>query len=203
MSKKRTSIYEQSNELWRRLSMEFGGELIDRQGWRQDQVRVQLDSWIVTIDHHSEPGYKSETLYTRLRAPYVNPDSFRFEIYRETLFGSVARLLGAQDIETGYEEFDHHYRVKSNDSDKVRQLCAGHKLRALIRTEPDLYLHVRDSGDWFAEYFPQGVDELCLEVEGKVVNYERLTQLYVLFSETMHRLCLIGSAYEGSVELED
>ena len=60
-----------------------------------------------------------------------------------------------------------------------------------------------DSGDWFKEDYPEGVDELCLEVEGQVKSYHRLKQLYVLFAETIHRLCLIGSAYEGSVELED
>lgn len=202
MGEKRSLFGGQSEDLWHRLSEELGGETIDHEGWRHDRVRVRLDPWVVTIDHHGEPGYKAETLYTRLRAPYVNPDGFQFEIYRETLFGTIAALLGAQDVRTGFEEFDHHYRVKANDEAKVKQLCAGHKLRALIKTEPNLYLHVRNSGDWFNEEFPEGVDELCLEVEGQVKTYHRLKQLYVLFAETMHRLCLIGSAYEGSVDVE-
>jgi len=158
----------------------------------------------ITLDLHGEAGYRSEVLYTRLRAPYVNPDGFRFNIYHETVFSGIAHLFGGQDVTTGFDEFDHMFVVKATDEDKVRRLCAGKKLRELVKTEPHLHLFVRNSGDWFADRFPEGVDELVLEVEGEVTDLDRLKRLYAIFAQTLHRLCRIGSAYEDDphVELE-
>ena len=38
-------------------------------------------------------------IYTRMRAPYVNPGGFRFTLDRAGLFSGVARWLGMQDVE--------------------------------------------------------------------------------------------------------
>ena len=54
--------------------------------WRDGQ-RV----W--SVYHDAQSGMstgKTVVVFTRLRAPYVNPDRFRFTIYRRGLFSDIA-----------------------------------------------------------------------------------------------------------------
>ena len=55
-----------------------------------------------------------------MRAPYVNPEGFRFTIYRKGFFSDLGKLLGMQDIEVGDPEFDEAFIIKGNDEDRVR-----------------------------------------------------------------------------------
>ena len=56
-----------------------------------------------------------------MRAPYVNPEGFRFTIYRKGIFSELGKLLGMQDIEVGDPEFDEAFIIKGNDEFKVRE----------------------------------------------------------------------------------
>lgn len=190
-----------ADDVWRKLSDQLGGEFLDQGGWRQDKVVARLDPWVVTLDVHSEPHYRHEAIFTRFRAPYVNPDGFRFNIYRQPVWAGVARLLGMQDVRVGCPEIDKKFVVKTNNPAQARRLFANVRLCDLLLCEPDAHLHVRDSGDWFAEEYPEGVDELVLEIEGRVTSLARLEKLYALFAETLHTLCHIGSAYEQDPKL--
>jgi hypothetical protein len=91
--------------------------------------------------------------------------------------------------------------LQGNDENRLKTLCGNTGFKDLIVSEPGIHLFVRDSGDWFREEFPAGVDELVLEVEGEVKHLERLKRLYALFSNTIHVLCHIGSAYEDDPDL--
>ena len=44
---------------------------------------------------------KTTIVFTRMRAPYVNPNSFRFTIYRKGFFSGIGKFFGMQDIEIG------------------------------------------------------------------------------------------------------
>ena len=66
----------------------------------------------------------SYVAYTRMRAPYVNPEGFRFTIYRKGVFSDLGKLLGMQDIEVGDPDFDEAFIIKGNDESKVRDLFA-------------------------------------------------------------------------------
>jgi len=203
MAQQRKQFRSEQEAIWQQLSDSLGGEFFDREGHRQDKVRIRCNDWTVTLDLHGEPGYKAEKVYLRLRAPYVNPDGFRFNIYRHGLYEGVAKLLGAQDIKTGFEEFDSMYICQSNDAERLKKLASNERLRGLIKTEPGIHLFVRESGDWFKDDFPEGVDELVLELENDVRDLERLEKLYLLFSETLHTLCHIGGAYEDDPNIQD
>jgi len=191
----------QAGDVWHQLCRKLDGEFVEREGWRQDKVLVHVGRWTVTLDVHSEPGYKHETYYTRFRAAYINPDGFRFNIYHQSVWSGIAGLLGAQDVKTGHPEIDGAFVIKANDEKKIKLLLDNPELRRLLAAEPACHLQVRDSGDWFALQFPEGVDELVLEVEGRVESLERLERLYALFAETLHTLSHIGSAYEQDPNL--
>ncbi|MBI1367349.1 MAG: hypothetical protein GC162_01705 [Planctomycetes bacterium] len=175
--------------VWKKLSDELDGNFDDQEGWRQDRIVAHVEGWTVIIDLHSEAGYKSETIYTRLRAAFRNPTGFRFNIFQQTIFGDVAKLLGTQDVATGHADIDKAFMIKATDEAIVKTMLESAKLRAMLLGEPECHLFVRASPDDDA---PEGTFEVVLEVEGEVLDVDRLKNLYVLFAQALHRLGEIG-----------
>jgi len=184
-------------EVWRELCRQIGGDFVGGGFWRGDKVRAHVDEWTVTLDTYTVSTGKVTVVYTRLRAPYVNRDGFRFVVYRRTAFSGLGKLLGMQDIEVGYSDFDRDLIIKGNDEVKLRALFANERIRTLLAAQPDIHMSVKDDEGWFGATFPEGVDELNFQVHGVITDVARLKALYDLFGEVLHQLCHIGSAYEN------
>lgn len=189
MSEKKKNFRHHEDEMWERLSNELGGEFIDRKGWRFDKIRVRDGEWTITIDLHTHAGYKSEALFTRIRVPFLNEEKLHFKIFHQGLLDTLGAKLGVQDIIIGHDEFDGAFMIQGNDEAKVKALLSDPELRAAILTEPRIHLTLRDSGDAFTEEFPDGVDELVLEIENEVTDKERLKKLYDIVARTLRHLC--------------
>ena len=183
-------------EVWQELCRQIGAQYIDGGFWKGDKVVAQVGPWIVTLDTYTVSTGKSSTTYTRLRAPYVNRDGFRFQIYQAGFLSELGKLLGMQDIEIGDPLFDQGFIVKSNVEVQVRALLSDGRIRDLLQRQPSVSFHVADDEGWFGAQFPQGVDELYFQVIGVIKDVDRLKALFELFSETLQQLCRIGSAYE-------
>ncbi len=185
------------DEVWRQLSQEIGAEFIEGGFWAStgSEVQAHVGPWIVTLDvGKSDEDGKSPV--TRLRAPYVNPEGFRFTIYRKSVFSDLGKLLGMQDIEVGDPEFDEAFIIKGNDEGKVCGLFANPKIRQMIQDQPKIRLDVKDSEGWFGPKFPEDVDELRFQVVGVIKDVDRLKSLFDLFATVLDQLCRIGSAYK-------
>jgi hypothetical protein len=183
-------------EIWRQLSAEIGADYVEGDFWKGDKVVAQHGQWTITLDNATEASGETSSTCTRMRAPYVNKDGFRFTIYRKGYFSDLGKRLGMQDVDVGYPDFDEAFIIKGDDESKLRALFADERLRALLQAQPSVYLTVKDDDGWFGASFPDGVDELYLLVGGVSKDLERLKSLYDLFAETLHQLCHIGSAYE-------
>jgi hypothetical protein len=190
-------------EVWRQLSEETGAEFVEGGFWKGSKVQAHVGPWTVTLDIHTVSSGESSTTYTRIRAPYVNPEGFRFTIYRKGFFSELGKFLGMQDIEVGDPEFDEAFIIKGNDEDRVRALFTEPKIRQMIQDQPQIRLAVKDSEGWFGPRFPEDVDELHFQVVGVIKDVERLTSLFDLFAVVLDQLCRIGSAHkqEPGVEL--
>jgi hypothetical protein len=153
---------------------------------------------MLTLDTYTVSTGKSSTTYTRFRAPYVNADGFRFQVYRSGLFTELGKMLGMQDIEIGDPAFDQTYVLKGNDENKVRQFFSDDKLKALLNAQSRIHMEVKDDEDgWFREAFPENVDELYFSRVGVMRDLDELQGLFELFAYSLHRLCHMGSAYEN------
>ena len=183
-------------EIWRQLSAEIGADYVAGGFWTGDKVVVHHGQWTITLDSPTESSGETSSTCTRMRAPYVNKDGFRFTIYRKGFFSDLGKLLGMQDVDVGYPDFDEAFIIKGDDESKLRALFADGRIRALLQAQPSVYLTVKDDEGWFGARFPDGVDELYLLVGGGSKDMDRLKSLYDLFAETLHQLCHIGSAYE-------
>jgi hypothetical protein len=188
-------------EIWTQFANEIGGRFIGS-AWHGDKVEAKHGEWIVTLDWYSVYGgrFGGSVTYTRLRAPYINPDGFRFLVYPSNIFAEVAKCFGLQDITVGYPKFDRAFIIKGNDEQKLKRLFANAKIRELIPTQMGVNFRVLDDESklWSARGFPPNVDELYFKTADLIKNVDELKLLYELFSETLDELCRIGSAYKDA-----
>lgn len=196
MTKLRKLFGPSKQEIWQRLSAEIGAEYVQGGFWKGAKVQATHGEWTITLDTYAVSTGKVTIVYTRLRAPYVNTDRFRFTIYRRGLFSDIAKWLGMRDIEVGHSDFDRDFIIKGTDETKLRALFDNPRLRELIAAQPQIHLAVKDNEGAFGATFPADTDELCFAVAGVIKEMNRLKQLFDLFAETLDQLCRIGSAYE-------
>ena len=192
----RSLLGPSTHEIWKQLCAEIGAQSVDGGFWKGGKVQGTHGSWTITLDTYTVSTGKSSTTYTRMRAPFVDSDGFRFTVYRKGIFSDMGKRLGMQDIEIGDEAFDRDFILKSNQESKLRELLGSPKMRELIRQQPQVHFEVKDDEGFFGSRFPAGVDELCFQVVGVIKDVERLKLLYDLFAETLDQLCRIGSASE-------
>jgi hypothetical protein len=181
-------------EIWQQLCREIGAEFVAGGFWKGSKAQARVGPWTITLDTFTVSNGESSQTYTRMRAPFVNPDGLRFTIYRQGFFSELGKLFGMQDIEIGDHEFDEAFIIQGNDEFKVRYLFADARLRSLALAQPRLRLTVKDDEGWFRTQFPEGVDELYFQAGGVIKDVERLKGLFDLFAEVLERLCRLGSA---------
>ena len=184
-------------DIWLQLSNEIGGSHVEGGFANSEKVQATHGEWTLTLDTYVELVGKAPIQFTRLRAPYVNPDGFRFTAYRKGFFSEIARWFGMQDVQIGDEAFDRDFIIKGTDETKLRMLFLNPRIRELMAGQPEIHLTVKDDEGWFGPDFPEGVDELYVNIVGVIKDEERLKLLFELFGETLDQLCRIGSAYEN------
>ncbi|MBN2328335.1 MAG: DUF3137 domain-containing protein [Candidatus Omnitrophica bacterium] len=190
------------DEVWEQLSREIQGRFIEGETSKGGKVTAKVGEWTVTLDLYCVDTHHNHIVYTRMRAPFVNKDGFRFLIYRQTYFTAIEKYFGLQDIETGNPDFDKNYVIQGNNEEKVKQLFSNAKIREIIHSLPVFYGQVRNDDGWFHEEFPEGVDELYCLVEEKLTDIKKLKDMFELFSEILNTLCHIGSAYEKDPNID-
>lgn len=190
------------DEVWEQLCSQIGGELIQG-GWRGNKVQARVGHWIVTLDTYTVSSNQHSTTYTRMRAPFLNRDGFRFNLYRAGLFTGLGKLFGVQDLEIGDPLFDEQFVVQANSEPKIRVLLANLRIRELIQGQPSIgQFTIKDNEGWFTTTeYPQGVDVLYFQVVGVIKDVARLKSLYELFAEVLNQLCHLDSAYQDDIEL--
>lgn len=190
------------DEIWGQLAERIGASYDAGGFFKTAKVEARVAEWTVTLDTYTVSSGNSSTTYTRLRAPYVNADGFRFTIYRKSLFTGLGKLFGMQDVEIGHPEFDEEFVIKGTHPARLRVLLQNAHLRQLIQDQPRLHLGVKDDEGWFGSDFPDGVDELYFQAAGVIKDLDILEGLFDLFSEMLHALCDMGSAYEDDPGVE-
>ena len=183
-------------EIWSQLSQEIGADYEEGGFFKNGRVVLSHRQWQITLDTHAVHTGKTTVVYTRMRAPYVNKDGFRFNIYRKNIFTGIGNLFGLQDLEVGDPFFDDEFIIQGEPEHLVSALLANSEIRRLIQSQPNIHFQIRDDEGLFKKSFPEGVDELHFEVVGIIKDRERLKNLFDLFAAVLDQLCRLGSAYE-------
>jgi hypothetical protein len=178
-------------EIWEQLAQEIGGNFYDGGFWLGDsKVRAQVGDWMVTLDTYKD---NAGTIFTRLRAPFVNKDGFIFSVFREGSYEDH-HSKDVQDLEIGHADFDEKFIIKSNNLEEVKKLFSDEEIRELLKKQPQVYFSAATESGWYSKDFPDGIGELLFQTRGEIKDIARLKQLYALFGETLDQLCRIGAA---------
>jgi len=183
-------------EIWSQLSREIGAEYNEGGFFKNGKVVLSHREWEITLDTYAVHTGKSTIIYTRMRAPYVNRDGFRFNIYRKNIFSGISKMFGVQDVEVGDAFFDDQFIIQGEPEHLVRSLLTNSMIRQLIQKQKNIHFQIKDDEGLFGKKFPEGVDELYFEVVGIIKDKERLKDLFDLFMLVLDELCRLGSAYE-------
>ena len=183
-------------EIWSQLSREIGADYQEGGFFKEGKVVLSHREWEITLDTYTVHVDKVTIVYTRMRAPYVNRDGFRFNIYRKSAFSWLGKLFGVEDIEVGESFFDEEFIIQGEPEILVRSLLNNSRIRQLIQDQKDIHFQVKDDDGWFKSRFPEGVDELYFEVADIIKDKQRLKNLLDLFTLVLDELCRLGSAYE-------
>jgi hypothetical protein len=177
--------------VWEQLAEEIGGSFYDGGFWLGDsKVRAHVGDWVVTLDTYKD---SHGTIFTRLRAPFVNKDGFVFTVFLEDSFED-RHSADDQDLELGQADFDKRFVIKSNNIDEVKKLFSDEKIIALLQKQPEVYFSAAKESGWYSKEFPAGIGELLFLARGEIKDLARLKELYTLFGETLDQLCRIGAA---------
>ena len=184
-------------DVWRQLAREVDGQFHEGGLLNPFAVQARTGDWILTLDTFSSGDGKTNQTFTRLRAPYFNPEGFRFDIYRAGLLSGLGKAMGLRDIDVGHPRFDRDFVIKGNAPRRLRRLFDNGRIRRLIRAQPRIQLSVKGKDGWFGKY-PDGIDELHFQAHGAIKDLTRLRALFDLFGEILRHVC-----YDGRAEPDD
>jgi hypothetical protein len=187
-------------EVWERLSQAIDAEYDPGGLFKRPRVLKRVSNWTITLTASKSPGPSQATKITttRLRAPFVCRDGFRFTIERKSRLGKSGKPIGRHYVASGHPEFDAEFWVNTRDQAKVHALLDDEGFRRSLRAQSSLWLKVKDDAGWFGPKFPENVDLLMFEeIDVKpMTDVSRLGSLFALVEATLERLCRIGSATE-------
>lgn len=190
------------NEIWNQVAKHIGAQVDKDKFQVHDVLRYSSGEWEITLDRYYVNTATQKIAYTRMRVPFINKDGLQFEIYKESMVSSVAKLFGMQDIQVGDAFFDDNFIIKGNNEEKIKILLNDKRLMELIELLPDLSFQIREDDGWFSEKFPEGVNELYFLCEGEIKDEAMLKNLFEIFSITLERLVEIDSAYETNPNIK-
>lgn len=195
MSRLSSLFRSRRREVWQAFCAELGGTYVKGRSAQGDAIHLRQGPWPVVIDTLQRP---KQPTYTRVRAPYVNRDSFAFRIYRRRAGSGLRKLAGMQDVVVGYPAFDDAFIIQGNDTRKLKQLFAHPDLRQLIQWQPEIWLANDADQSWMLDTWREGISELRFQVPKVITDPQRLRDLYDLFGLLLNHLCDIGSAYDDA-----
>ncbi len=181
--------------VWRRLADEVGGQYLEATAVAQDAVQARVDDWIVTL---ASP-FDHEAL-AAVRAPFFNPEKFRFTIYRTGfltgIWTDVRWALNMQDAAAGRPSFDRAFVIKGNAAARVRALLERDGVRRLLEAQPRMRLWIRGP-----RQYPAGVEEICFTGAPSMRNLSRLRMLFELFAELLREFSHVGGVEDDAVQV--
>jgi len=193
-------------EIWKKLSKELEADFQEGSFWqgKTDRVDASFKSWIITLDTFYQSSGNAQMPFTRMRAPFINKDGFRFKIFNENFFTNIGKLFGMQDIVVGYPEFDNKFIIQGNNLDKVKALFDSETIRNLLTKVDKVQFEIKDDEGFFnrKKYQKDGADLLYFVSVGVIKDLETLRVLYALFAAVLEQLCQMDSAYETDPGIE-
>jgi hypothetical protein len=183
----------QSATIWQEFTKETNGIFTEGYSWNSDSTTIEYKQWKIIFDYYTLWSGKYSSKMTRVVAPIVLKDNFKFEIYNEGFIRKIEKLFGAQDIQIGYSDFDKAFTVKSNNEFKTKTLLRNKEIRSLIESQKITNIQICSTKGIWEEELPRGEYELSYFADGEIDDLEVLRLLLQLFKLMLDELFQMDS----------
>ncbi len=138
------------------------------------EVTIEQEGREVTLRTGSSQGGSFEGGYefTNISAPITVRDNFRLAIYPQDFLAEIVKFFGAEDMITGYKEFDDSVMVKTNDALRCHTIFADAESRLVFQTLSGYSLEIKHEDDHSL---------LELDIQAAITNPEELVNIYHAF----------------------
>jgi hypothetical protein len=177
--------------IWQEFAKETNGIFKEGYSWISDSTEIQHKNWKIIFDNFTIWSGKYSVETTRVIAPIILLNNFRFEIYREGLIRKIEKLFGSQDVEIGYRDFDQSFTIKSNNEFKIKTLLKNKELRNLLELQKEVNLQISDQKGIWEEKLPKNEFELSFFIDGEVHDLEilkALLKLSTILLDELHQM---------------
>ena len=165
---------ETPEAMWQQVRKDFEGE--DLLGYH---VLLDNGNTVVELDVDIDLGGGFEGGYeiTRFISRLPGTNDFKFALHKEDFLDEIGKFFGMQDIKLGYDDFDKHVVVKTNDEARTKQLFADEQLRSFVLAiEDDFTLSLSTS---------HMEKVLALEIEKGITDVAFLQKIYGWFVQLL------------------
>ncbi|MES2645823.1 MAG: hypothetical protein V4717_03020 [Bacteroidota bacterium] len=127
-----------------------------------------------------EGGFELTTIVSKVRTKPI----CLFKIHHKGFLDEIGKLLGMQDVITGYAEFDEKVIVKTNDADRVKHLFEDSFVRNVFGSLANYTLGTTK------QHLPNNPDSIALEftIDSAIFNAEELRNIYTAFTMVLDNL---------------
>lgn len=162
-------------DIWQQVRPDFEGE--ELLGYnvllKTPNTAVELD-----VDIDLGGGFEGGFEITRLIAKLPADNDFKFALHKEDFLDEIGKFFGMQDVKLGYEDFDRHVVVKTNDEARIKQLFADEQLRLFVLSlEEDYNLSLSKDHE---------EKVLALEIEKGITDVSALQKIYSQFVQLLN-----------------
>ncbi|TGD59806.1 hypothetical protein [Flavobacterium humi] len=183
-----TIFNKERTNIWEFFALEIKAKFIKGISWRSDRTEINHNGRKIIFDNYTLWSGKYGQIMTRVVAPIVITDNFRFEIYRQTFPRNIGKIFGAQDIEIGRPDFDKEFIIKSNNGLKIKTLLQNQEIRHLIFLQKEVNIEISDHKGVYEEKLPENHFELSFYADGEIKDIEQLKSLLGLFKAMLDKL---------------
>ena len=174
--------------VWKEFSKIIDGVFIKGKSWHSDKTEIEYRNSRIVFENYTLWSGKYNTEMTRVYVSFISIDDFRFEICRNGLVRRIEKLLGAQDIEIGREEFDKAFVLKSNNEYKIKKLLQNQKVRSYLENLKELNIQICDQHGVWEDKLPERELQLSFFIEGEIKDLDVLKLVFELFKEILNEL---------------
>jgi len=155
------------NEVWSQISKDLKSGITVEDyhviiNWQNREI--ELD-----IDFDPGGGFEGGYEFTIMRILLNEKSDFRFIIHHESVINKIGKMLGMDDKETGYAEFDKKLFIKTNDIDRFKKIFADKNDREIFQDLLAFSLSLKDKDN--ALY-------LEFEIERAIFNINELKKIF-------------------------
>jgi hypothetical protein len=109
-----------------------------------------------------------------------NPEKLKFKLFKKGVISLVMKLFGMQDIKIGSEEFDREFIIQSNSKSMITEVLTEN-IQKLLLSRGSIMIQLKEDEGWFRDKYPDGTDELYLEVDGVINSIDELSSIFDIF----------------------